>query len=227
MRYRPITKRSHAAGVLVAAASVMALVTACGRRDQPRAQDPASYEQQFAAQNEEAREEFVEETQERISELDREISQIETRIDQESEFVSLSERAQWKDELFELKRQRQDAEARLDRAQSASPEEWQASRDEVSLTIDRLEAGVQTLGNRVGRVFAGEPDADRDREPVRGEEQERMEQERMEPHEGMPHHEQQQGEPYPEQQQQPQQQPLPEGQQQPYEQEFESEPYDE
>ncbi len=173
MRLSNIGQRRQRAGVLVAIVATAAPLGACSSHsERTQAKEPSSYRGQLRAETERERREFIQDTQERIGDLDREIAQLEERIDHESEFVSEDERAGWKEDLFELRREREDAQARLDRARTASSAEWQASRNDVSLQMDRLEAGIQTLGNRIGRAFSGEPDFERERVPVRGDEYE-------------------------------------------------------
>jgi hypothetical protein len=102
----------------------------------------------------------VYEQQERIDKLDREIRQLQTRIDGESQYVSADQRAEWRQDLFELEQDRRAAQASLDRARTASPAEWQEMRSTVGAGVDRVEAAVGQLGYTIRTAFAREQTSD-------------------------------------------------------------------
>jgi hypothetical protein len=156
----------YKASAFVAIAGSLAFAAGCGGSEKTvRASEPSSYRSQYSAEMEEERQEFIDDTRERLTEIDREIGQLQARIQHESEYVLEDERAGWKQDLFELQQEQSDAQARLERARTASPREWEASRGALSVQVDRLEAGLATLGSRISDVFSG----DEEREPVRGE----------------------------------------------------------
>lgn len=161
---------SLSASILVIAGAV-----ACSKDKGPEPRDPSNYGSQFSAELAEERQEFINDTEERLSELDNEIARLKARIQGESQYVSESDRAEWNQDLFELQQDRERAQAELQRARTASAEEWQQMRSNIGIQVDRLESGVRALGSAIGGVFSGG-----EQEPVRGEdEQQRLQQEQQ------------------------------------------------
>jgi hypothetical protein len=145
-------------------ACVAAWLASCGNHSpEQRPNDPTSYDDQLSSELADERASFIGDKQEQLDELDQKIGQMKARLDHESEYVSESERADWKQDLFELEQQRAQARSRLQRAKTATPAEWKAARNDVSLTFDRLEAGVETLGSRIGRLFSSSDPSAEDR----------------------------------------------------------------
>lgn len=126
----------------------------------PPASEPSTYGARYSAELEHERSEFVYETQERIDKLDREIRQLQTRIEGESSYVSADQRAEWRQDLFELEQERRGAQAELDRARTASPAEWQEMRSSVGAGVDRVESAVGQLGYTIRTAFAREQTSD-------------------------------------------------------------------
>lgn len=155
------------------AAAILVGATALGcASDQSRQSYPDMYDEKMSAENEAARRDFIADKQEELREIENEINRIQARIDNEAQYVDAEKRAEWSDELFELKQERQDLQARLSRAQSATPEEWAEMRGFFGTSVDRLKAGVSALGGQVEQMAGAE-----ERAPVRGEEEGEMEQE--------------------------------------------------
>jgi hypothetical protein len=153
---------------LAAAVLVGATTFGCGS-SQDRQSVPAMYGAKLSAEQEAERREFIAEKQEDLREIENEINRMQVRIEHESEYVDADKRADWSNELFELKQERQDIQARLSRAQNATPEEWNEMRGFLGGSIDRLQAGVGALGGQIEQMAGGE------RAPVRGEEEEMQE----------------------------------------------------
>lgn len=155
------------------AAAILVGATALGcASDQSRQSYPDMYDEKMSAENEAARRDFIADKQEELREIENEINRIQVRIDNEAQYVDAEKQAEWSDELFELKQERQDLQARLSRAQSATPEEWAEMRGFFGTSVDRLKAGVSALGGQVEQMAGAE-----ERAPVRGEEEGEMEQE--------------------------------------------------
>jgi hypothetical protein len=152
---------------LAVAALVGATVTGCAsRQDTSRQSVPEMYGDKMDAELEKERQEYISDRREELAELKNEIARLEVRLQHESQYVDAEQRAEWSQELFELKRDHQDAEARLSRAQNASPEEWEEMRGFFGRAIDRIQVGVGTLGGQLEQAAGGT-----DRQPVRGEQE--------------------------------------------------------
>jgi TolA-binding protein len=164
MKHTPFSL--HTFSKLLAASSVVALasLSACGGSDRS-AEQPTGYQERLSAELESERQDFVENTEERLDDLDQRIAQLRTRIQGESQFVSESQQAEWRVELFELEREREDAQARLDKVRDASPAEWTAMRDGIGLQVDRLQAAVDELGSSINEFFESRDE----RQPAAGE----------------------------------------------------------
>ena len=134
--------------------------------EQGRQGVPTMYGNKMDAELQNERQEFITEKQQELREIETEINRLEARIQGEAQYVDAEQRAEWNQELFELKQERQDLQARLSRAQSASPEEWNEMRGFFGKSIDRLEAGVSTLGGQIEQLTGPEGE----RQPVSGEE---------------------------------------------------------
>ena len=135
--------------------------------DQQKQSYPDMYGEKMAAENEAERREFIADKQEELREIENEINRLQARIDGESQYVDADKRAEWSNNLFELKQERQDIQARLSRAQTATPEEWAEMRGFFGTSVDRLKAGVSALGGQIEQMTGPE-----ERAPVRGDEEE-------------------------------------------------------
>lgn len=107
--------------------------------------EPASYQALKQDELASERDEYIEDTRERLTEVDRDIEHVKAKLEHESEFVDQNQRASWKQDLFELEQERAELGARLDRARSASPEEWEEMRGTLGSSTDALQAGVRKL----------------------------------------------------------------------------------
>jgi len=156
-----------------AAAILLAGGLAAGCADPPEPREPSTYGQHLDAELAEERQEYINDQQQRIDDLQREIGRLEARLDGEAEFVEQEQLAEWKQELFEARVELNDAEARLQRARTASDAEWREMRGNLGITIDRAQAAVGQVGYAMRSLFAGDSEqqpADEDeREPVGGE----------------------------------------------------------
>jgi hypothetical protein len=102
----------------------------------------------------EERREFIQEHREQLEELDTQISRLQARLEHEAKFVEADEKAEWGQELFELRQRHGKARAELTRAENASPEEWAAMRGDIGYAIDSLQAGVTKAGAEIGQLFS-------------------------------------------------------------------------
>jgi hypothetical protein len=134
-----------------------AAAAACGS-DRPAVRDPGSYDQQYAAELDSERQEYIHDKQERLDELDRRIGQLEVRLQHERQYVTPSQAGEWKQDLFELQMEQRKAKAELERARTADEEEWAAMRGGFARQVDRLEASVSAFGSRIGTLFEGDDD---------------------------------------------------------------------
>lgn len=152
-----------------AAAACIAL--GCGS-DKP-AEDPGSYNQQYSAELQQERQDFINGTQERLNELENRIGQLQARLENERQYVSESQAAEWSQELFDLQLERREAQARLERAQTADQEEWEAMRGGLGSTLDSIEARLDAIGSSIANVFQGDDEpAEDQRQPVGGQDEE-------------------------------------------------------
>jgi hypothetical protein len=157
---------------LIAALAVS--VGAMGCNSPPAtAKNPDSFNQQYHAELNAEREKFIRDTQQRLDRLDNRIAQLHARIDHESQFVSPADAAEWKQELFDLRMEQQKARAELQRAQTVDDQQWEAMRGPLGRQVDRLEAGVSTVGSRIGHLFKSDErppvDDHSERQPVSGQ----------------------------------------------------------
>jgi TolA-binding protein len=168
-----MTRFDHTFTSAASAVVALALVVSCGGSNEPRVDNPKSYQQQFAAELNEERQQFISDTEKRLDKLDNEIGRMQARVEHESQYVSASESAEWKQKLFEQRMEQQKARQELDRARSASPEEWAAMRGGLDKQVDRLEAGLSSMGANISGLFEGdEPKTeDSERQPVRGQDE--------------------------------------------------------
>ncbi len=160
--------------------SVFAVAACGGTKTEARS---SGYNQNLSAEFQAERQEFISETQQRLSEVDNRISELQSTIQGESPYVSESQRAEWREDLAELKREQQSAQSRLQQARTASPQGWREMRSDIGLQVDRLEAGVEQIGYAVSDLFAeeqervparGEEEQEQQRQPMRGTEDEQL-----------------------------------------------------
>jgi hypothetical protein len=114
---------------------------------------PPSYAEERHDELESERAEFIEETREDLAELDTEIAHLSVKIKHESKFVDEEQRAEWRQDLFELKQERTKLTAELERARTASHAEWQEMRGNVGSAVDGLQAGVAKVRAEVTTAF--------------------------------------------------------------------------
>jgi TolA-binding protein len=150
------------------AAAAIASVVSCGGGSEPRVENPKSYEQQFSAELNEERQQFIRDSEQRLDELDNKVGQLQARVDHESQYVKASESAEWKQQLFEQRQEQQKVRHELERARTASPEEWQAMRGGLDKEVDRVEAAFAAMGANITGLFKSD-DKDKERQPVRGQ----------------------------------------------------------
>jgi Skp family chaperone for outer membrane proteins len=154
------------------AVAAVASVVSCGGSSEPRVENPKSFQQQFSAEMNEERQQFIRDSERRLDELDNKVGQLQARVDHESQYVQPSESAEWKQQLFEQRQQQQKVRQELERARNATPEEWQAMRGGLDRAVDRVEAAFSTMGANITGIFeSDDKDKDKERQPVRGQDE--------------------------------------------------------
>ena len=133
---RPIT-------IVLSCAPLLAICAGCA--SEQTAREPASYQELKQDELASERDEYIRDTQERLTEVDRDIQHVKAKIEHESEFVGKDKQASWKQDLFELEQDRAELGARLERARSASPAEWEEMRGTLGTATDSLQAGARKL----------------------------------------------------------------------------------
>ena len=122
---------------------LLALSTSCaGERT---TNQPPIYQELKQEELASERDDYIDDTQQRLQEVDRDIEHVKAKLEHESNFVDEDQRAEWKQDLFELEQERADLGARLDRARTASPEEWEEMRGTLGTSTDALQAGIRKL----------------------------------------------------------------------------------
>src|SRR5690606_4514656 len=102
-------------------------------------------------------------TRQDLAEVEREMQHLDAKLQHEKQFVDASQQASWSQELFELRQEKQKLEARLERAQRASPEraspeEWVEMRGQIGGAVDTLQAGVRKVQAEVSQALASRSD---------------------------------------------------------------------
>lgn len=133
---RPIT-------IVLSCAPLLCICAGCA--SERTAREPASYQELKQDELASERDEYIRDTQARLTEVDRDIQHVKAKLEYESEFVDKQQQASWKQDLFELEQDRAELGARLDRARSASPAEWEEMRGTLGTATDSLQAGVRKL----------------------------------------------------------------------------------
>ena len=151
-------KQPRVVGTAISGALASLALMACTSK--PPADEPSTYGARYSSELEHERAEFVYQTQERIDKLDREIRQLQVRVDGESPYVSADQRAEWRQDLFELEQERRASQAELDRARTASPAEWRLMRSSIGAGVDRIEAAVGQAGYAIRTAFSREQTSD-------------------------------------------------------------------
>jgi hypothetical protein len=135
----------------IAASLLAASLSACNA---PSPTEPSSYHAKLDQNLEKERAEFINKTHNRLSEVDRQIGLMQAKIEAESPYVNEDKRADWKQQLFDLRQERRQLEAELKRAQTASLPEWKAMRGNLGVMMDSLEAAVQQMSYEVRTAFS-------------------------------------------------------------------------
>jgi hypothetical protein len=130
-----------------------ALAFGCASQKSNTEREADSFAQMKQTELESERREFIRERQQQLNELDTQISRFETRLQHEAKFVDADEKAEWNQELFELRQEQGRVQAELDRADGASPEEWAEMRGNLGTMLDSLQAGVNKAGAEITGLF--------------------------------------------------------------------------
>ena len=115
---------------------------------------PPSYQELQQQELSAERDEYIRETRERLSELDTDVQHMKAKLEHEKQFVDADQRASWSQELFNLEQEEAQLEAQLQRAQTATPQEWQQMRGTIGTATDSLQAGLNKLRAEVSQALA-------------------------------------------------------------------------
>jgi hypothetical protein len=137
----------------VAGALAFALAAAPGCGSMSPNGQPKTFAQERGEQLEAERREFIAAHRDRLVEIDKEITPLEAKLRHESKSVDNQQRAEWSQDLFELKQEKQRLSAELDRAETATQEEWEEMRGSFELAVDALHSGVIRLRDEVATAF--------------------------------------------------------------------------
>ena len=136
------------------AAALAALAVSCGSNNQNNGdRQTAPYGQLRQEESAAERREFIAAQREELDELGIEIARMDARLQHEGQYVDAEQRAEWSQELFELRQRQTRARAELERAQNATPAEWAAMRGALGNAVDSLQAGVGKLAGEMGDLF--------------------------------------------------------------------------
>jgi hypothetical protein len=146
---------SNSKTIWVSGALLAALAAGCGSNNQTNSdRQTNSYSQLRQEELEAAREVYISDRRKQLDELDTQIARMETRLEHEGQYADAQERAEWSQRLFELREQQRRTRAELDRAETASPEEWAEMRGTIGNAVDSVEAGVKKLASDMGSLFS-------------------------------------------------------------------------
>lgn len=146
----------------VSAAALLALGVGCSSTNQSNGdRQTTAYSQLRQEESASERQEFIAAHREELKELETEIARMEARLQHEGQYVDAEQRAEWSQELFELRQQQNQARAELERAQNATPAEWAEMRGALGNAVDSLQAGVGKLAREMGDLFESEETAAR------------------------------------------------------------------
>jgi hypothetical protein len=145
---------------LVICGVAAALALSCGSQQSttpPVAPEDDSFAQAQQKELESERQEFIRERRQQLDELDTEISRLEARLEHEGKLANAEEKAEWSQQLFELRQEHSRARAELDRASQVGPEEWKEMRGDLDVTFDALQASVSKAGSDIADLFRSAP----------------------------------------------------------------------
>lgn len=138
-------------------AGTCSLMVAWGCASQPKNNPDASYSEIKQAELSTERREFIREKQAELKKIDNELGLTQAKLDHESQYVTADQRAQWSQEIFELKQERQRLNAEVSRAETVNEAEWEEMRGGLGVAVDSLQAGVTKFGNTVAGAFEPKP----------------------------------------------------------------------
>jgi hypothetical protein len=140
-----------------AIALVAALTAGCGSSNQTNSdRHTNSYGQMRQQEAASERRDFIRDREKQLDQLENEIARMEARLAHEAQYVDAQQRAEWTQRLFELRQQQRTTRAELQRAQTATPEEWSEMRGTIGNTLDSMEVGVNKLGADMSSLFSSD-----------------------------------------------------------------------
>jgi hypothetical protein len=146
---------SNSTSIWLSGALLVALAAGCGSNNQVNSdRQTNSYSQLKQKELASERQEFISDHRQQLDGLDNQIARLETRLTHEGRYVDAQQRAEWSQELFELRQQQRRTRAELERAENATPEEWAEMRGTIGNAVDSVEAGVQKLAGEMGNLFS-------------------------------------------------------------------------
>lgn len=147
--------------LVIAAATGLGIAGSYGCGSAP---PPQTYGEHLQDELSQERAEFIRDRQEDLQEVDTDIARLETRLQHEAQFVDAEQKADWSQDLFEARRERERLQAELERARTASMAEWNEMRGTIDGGVDRLQAAVDNVSEGVQNAFDGESQRARDYE---------------------------------------------------------------
>ena len=134
-------------------AGACSLIVAWGCASQPKNNPDASYSEIKQAELSQERRDFITDREDKLKSIDNELGLTQAKLQHESKFVKPEQRAEWSQEIFELKQERQRLSSEVARARTANEAEWKEMRGPVGVAVDSLQARLTKLGNTVGSAF--------------------------------------------------------------------------
>lgn len=138
-------------------ALVAALAAGCGSNNETNSdRQTNSYTQLRQQEAASERQDFIRDREKQLDELDNQIARMDARLEHEAQYVDARQRAEWSQQLFELREEQHRARAELERAQTATPEEWHEMRGTLGNAVDSIDARVKKLGGEMSGLFSSD-----------------------------------------------------------------------
>jgi hypothetical protein len=138
-------------------ALVAALAAGCGSNNETNSdRQTNSYTQLRQQEAASERQDFIRDREKQLDELDNQIARMDARLDHEAQYVDARQRAEWSQRLFELREEQHRTRAELERAQTATPEEWHEMRGTLGNAVDSIDARVKKLGGEMSGLFSSD-----------------------------------------------------------------------
>lgn len=129
----------------------------CGGSQTSKQAEPPSFTEYQQRELEAERKEFIADGRTRLDKLDNDIGLLETKLEHEAQYVDEQKRAEWSQQLFENRQEKQRLEAELQRAQTASAAEWAEMRGTFGRSVDTVEASIAKIGAEISQAVGMGP----------------------------------------------------------------------